>query len=54
MMPGTQTVLSRIEFKGDHIRSVLYDRRTAQETREFLAAVAAAAQEHHAAASWSW
>ena len=46
MTAGTQSVLSRIEFKGNHIRAVLYDRQTALETREFLVAVAAAAQEH--------
>jgi len=39
-------VLNRIIFTGDHIRAELSERQTALETREFLAAAAAAAQAH--------
>lgn len=39
-------VRSRIIFSGDHIRAEISDRQNALETREFLAAVSAAAQAH--------
>lgn len=45
-MLATRSVLSKVEFKGDHIRAELCDRQTALETREFLKAVTAAAEEH--------
>ena len=40
-------MLNRIVFIGDYIRAELSERQTALETREFLAAAAAAAQAHH-------
>ncbi|HLX79237.1 MAG TPA: hypothetical protein VKS43_01505 [Burkholderiales bacterium] len=45
-MQSTRAALSRITFKGDHIRAELFDRQTALETREFLQAVTAAAEQH--------
>ncbi len=46
MTQSTRAVLTRIAFKGDHIRAELWDRQTAAETREFLQALAAAAEQH--------
>lgn len=45
-MQSTRAVLTRITFRGDHIRAELFDRQTALETREFLQALTTAAERH--------
>lgn len=48
-MGDVRAVLTHISFNGDHIRAELADRQTARETREFLRAVIAAADQHQCA-----
>ncbi len=48
-MQSTREVLTKITFKDDHIKAEISDRQTALETRQFLQAVAAAAEAHKCA-----